>query len=667
LSKSLFISAAGQIPDLLPSVMVSFFAVAPLCLVFGIQFVAALEKGDKKSDRYNFLNTAYFYEALGFVLGGLVFSYGLVFLNEFQTSTILIFLNLIAVLSLLFFEKEAEKKIFFIAAMAMACVGFGCFLCSEQLNIRSAALRFPNEQLMETKNSVYGNLAVTRTGHQLNFYESGLAVGTDKDEAFNEYLVSFPMLSHRNPQKVLLIGTGFSGALSEILKYNPQQIFYMELDPAIIDLARSYIPELRSVMDKGQVIVIKEDPRTALKELPGDLDVVIINLPNPSTALINRYFTDDFFKEVRGHLKPDGVMATHLKFAADSISGPLGDLGACLYKTIQRNFTSVVILPEDVLFIMASQKPLTQDPQELSRRLKARGIHHYFVNSPAIVYRYTTDRVWKTEQAFKTNKAAWVNFDLHPQGYLYNLIYWLSIFHQGLAGVFACVMRINYLFVLCMPVLLISLLLLGKSPAFDRSFLVAAMGMGGFSLMAAEVIVIYGFQVFYGNLYYKIAWIISAFMAATAVGALWGNRDGMSSQKHSGMTKLVKIHAAIGIYFIFWFLLMRVAVQFQWVPLPWLWTIFGAGIGILTGMEFSCINILYFSDLKQEGKTRIGAVYAADLLGACLGALGISVFMIPAYGVYKTLLFLVMINITLAIVLFNSKSPGFFLRRNKPR
>ena len=31
---------------------------------------------------------AYFYEALGFVLGGLVFSYGLVFLNEFQTSAI---------------------------------------------------------------------------------------------------------------------------------------------------------------------------------------------------------------------------------------------------------------------------------------------------------------------------------------------------------------------------------------------------------------------------------------------------------------------------------------------------------------------------------------------------------------------------------------------------
>ena len=84
LSKSLFISAAGQIPDLMPAVMVSFFAVAPLCLVLGVQFVAASEYGHQRhahKGTAGLLGEAYFYEALGFVLGGLVFSYGLVFLN----------------------------------------------------------------------------------------------------------------------------------------------------------------------------------------------------------------------------------------------------------------------------------------------------------------------------------------------------------------------------------------------------------------------------------------------------------------------------------------------------------------------------------------------------------------------------------------------------------
>ena len=306
LSKSLFTSAAGQIPDLVPAVMVSFFAVAPLCLVFGAQFVAASQYGHQRHARKEgagLLGKAYFYEALGFVLGGLVFSYGLVFLNEFQTSAILISLNLLTVFFLLSFEKVPGRKYYYMAVLAAAWLCIFCSLYSEQLNLRSAALRFPNEKLVETRNSIYGNLAITRTGDQFNFYESGLSVGTDKDEAFNEYLVHFPMLSHADPQKVLLIGTGFSGALGEILKYNPRQIFYTELDPSIIDLARAHIPAFRQVIEGGRVVMIKEDPRRSLKSLPKDLDVIIINLPNPSTALINRYFTDDFFKEVEASFK----------------------------------------------------------------------------------------------------------------------------------------------------------------------------------------------------------------------------------------------------------------------------------------------------------------------------------------------------------------------------
>jgi len=673
LSRSLAANAVGQIPDLMPALMVSFLVMSPLCLIFGIQFTAASE--------YRRGRNAYFYEALGFVLGGLVFSYVLVLLNEFETSAILIFLNFAVVLILLFFEKVAGKRYFFMAAMAAVCLGLMCFLFSQQLNFCSAALRFPKEQLVETKNSIYGNLATTRTGHQLNFYESGLGIGTDKDEAFNEYLVHFPMLSDADPQKVLLIGAGFNGALQEILKYVPKQVFYAELDPSIIDLARGHIPALRQILEGGRVHLIKGDPRSSLKELPTDLDVIIINLPNPSTGLINRYFTDDFFKEVRKHLKPNGVMVTHLVFASDSISGPLGDLGTCLYKTIQRNFSSVVILPEDILFILASPGPLTHDPQVLIHRLKARGIHNYFVTDPAIVYRYTTDRIAKTLDVFKSNQTARINFDLHPRGYLYNLIYWLGIFHQDLSPVFSSVIRTNYFFVLALGIFLIFLLpFLCRSSVLDKSLLILAMSIGGFSLMSAEVIVIYGFQVFYGNLYYKIAWIISAFMAATAAGAFWGNKcqksrlcvgaDLVSSRENGPTTSdsgryetrqarplrsiwtVMKLHACIGGYFVIWLLLMWFAAAFKGLLAPELWIIGGAGIGMLVGWEFSYINNLFLTGQKQKDQLQLGTIYAADLLGSCGGALAVSIFLIPVYGVYKTLLFLMSINFTLAVVLF---------------
>ena len=174
--------------------------------------------------------------------------------------------------------------------------------------------------------------------------------------------------------------------------------------------------------------------------------------------------------------------------------------------------------------------------------------------------------------------------------------------------------------------------------------------------MSAEVIVIYGFQVFYGNLYYKIAWIVSAFMAATAAGAYWGNKNPRRVERSEGSLKeqpilLVKLHIAIGAYFALWLLFIWLAAQFQWVLLPELWILFGAGIGVLIGLEFSCANILFFTPQRQTDKFRIGTIYAADLFGSCLGALGVSIFMVPAYGVYKTLLFLIIINITLAVVI----------------
>ena len=127
------------------------------------------------------------------------------------------------------------------------------------------------------------------------------------------------------------------------------------------------------------------------------------------------------------------------------------------------------------------------------------------------------------------------------------------------------------------------------------------------------------------------------------MGAYWGNKNPYHS--------LVKLHTGIGIYFAFWLLFIWFAAQFQWVLLPELWIIFGAGIGVLIGLEFSCANILFFTPQRQTDKFRLGAIYAADLFGSCLGALGVSVFMIPAYGVYKTLLFLIIANATLAVAL----------------
>ncbi len=642
----LLIGTTGQSPDLVSAAVFSFLAVMPLCCVLGVHFVAAVQYGrechaDKAGARLPGL--AYSYEATGFILGGLVFTYVLVSWNEFHVAALFVVLNVLAVSVLLVLKKISAGKWLLIAAGITACLGLGCLMFAEDLNMTSTAMRFPHAQWVETRNSIYGNLAVTRTGRQLDFYESGLSVGTNEDMPAQEKLAHFVMLTHPHPRKVLVIGTGLGRGVREVLQHAPEAVYYAALDPAMIALASTYLPEWRALLKDDRVHLLRGDMRRYFKMIPFDLDVIIMDLPAPSTALINRYFTDEFLREARRHLKPDGVIGLQIAWSQDFTSRPQADLGASIYKTVSKNFTSVLVLPQDTLIILASAGALTRDPLEIIQRFRGRGIKSYFVTEALIVDRYTTDRVRTTEDLFKGNVTARINTDLHPSGYLYYFIGWLNIFHQGLAGAAASLGRTVFLMVLVLALGLLLVPLCQSRTEARRKFMgLGAMALGGFSLMSVEVVVIYGFQIFYGDLYDKIAWIITAFMAGMAAGTLWGYRNPSGS-----WGRLASLHAGLGVYLACWLMWIRATAHYGWAVSPELWILGGTGIGVLAGIEFTTVNML-------KG-VRAGTVYAADLAGSSAGALGIGIFMIPVYGIYKTLIFLILINAVMAVILWLSR------------
>ena len=81
--------------------------------------------------------------------------------------------------------------------------------------------------------------------------------------------------------------------------------------------------------------------------------------------------------------------------------------------------------------------------------------------------------------------------------------------------------------------------------------------------------------------------------------------------------------------------------------------------GLLVGLEFPLANALYLPatvplrrhrEASRTGETA-GILYAADLVGACLGALAVSVALLPALGILETCAFLVVLKVgSLALV-----------------
>ncbi|MCM8776627.1 MAG: hypothetical protein NC930_09835, partial [Candidatus Omnitrophica bacterium] len=158
------------------------------------------------------------------------------------------------------------------------------------------------------------------------------------------------------------------------------------------------------------------------------------------------------------------------------------------------------------------------------------------------------------------------------------------------------------------------------------------------------------FQIFYGNLYYRISWIVSAFM----IGMGFGITSGLRAAKASDVRGLAKIHLGISLYF---WMLVGLMVSFQKTGLQT--TVFGEVfflgaavlIGGLVGFEFPYANQLFLAH-EKEISSKAGRMYAADLFGSSLGALLPGIFMIPVFGVLETIFVLAGVNFAVGGLLF---------------
>ena len=651
----------GEIPNLLLAGLFGIFAIAPVGFVLGLQFpliIKIFAKENKENIVPN-LGRGYLFETLGFSLGGIAFSFFLVRQNEFSIMFLLSILNMLAAFFVLKIRnarldsqaRMAHLSIFKIGIFIIAAAF--CFSAalpfSSSLNHYTNQLRFPGQKLAESLNSNYGYIAVTKINEQYNFFANGAFLGSGEETSFNEHLVHFPLLYHPNPQKILLIGNGFNGAIKEILKYKPQQIQYVELDSKLLEIAKKYMPaELKQALHHPAVKIVNTDARHFLKNTQEKFDAVIINLAEPSTALVNRFYTREFFAEIQKHLNKNGVVSIHLPYSPNYLNKELKNLNASVYKTLKAVFPYLIILPEETnFFIASSQNMLHYEPQEPIQKFVERKIETNYINKDYIKYRLTNDRVAMAEMMLKDNVEIKINKDLAPAGYYYNLIYWLSYFYPKLSKILSVLSRVNFAW----PVLIITLLFLPffveKKTARKKS-LICVMAVAGFSLMAIEIIILVAYQIFFGYLYYRIAALLVVLMLGMALGTWSINKK--IAQNFGGIKTIKKIHLAIMIYS-----LILIAVFLYLPKMELIFFLAAAIIGFFVGLEFPLINKLYLENGENADK-KIGIIYAADSFGACLGASIPALFLIPVFGILQTLLLLAIINL-LTVLLFAVHSP----------
>ena len=647
----------GALPDLGPSLGFSFAALAPLCLGLGAQFVfgarawgavgAGAEPGCAQG-------RAYALETAGFVAGGLLYTYGLVAMNEFRAAGLLGGLNVAVGFALCAAARERSAPPRLALVLALAVLGPAVFR-AEAIARRTDAWRFPGQVLVESRHSIYGHLAVTAVDRQLNFYENGLLLGAEDDPLASEQLVHYSLLAHADPRRILLLGPGFTGALGEILKHAPERVDHVELDPLWIELAKTYAsPARRAALADPRVRTVFADGRSFLRRRSAEdpsagYDVAIVNLPNPGTALINRYYSREFFRDVRRRLAPGGVLAVRLAFSPDYLGRELENLGASIDRTLRAEFASVVLLPDyDVLFLATEEEASPPVAGEWIARYAARGLQTDFVIPPAIELRLATDRIGQVRAAFAANRTAQVNRDARPIACYYDFVYWLRSFHPRAAAIAGRWGERGWPWGAGLAALVVLGMAWAVRDKGSRRIGAWAMGLGSFTLMASEMILLLAFQSFCGYLYHELALILAALMLGMAVGAAFGTRH----LPRSGPRTLAWIHASLAAYAAGFALFLHWLGTTALDPSAWIEVAFlllAAAIGGGIGFEFPAANRIYLKNDFAHSR-RGGAIYVVDLLGSGLGALLIGLWALPVLGAGATLAILAALNAVVALV-----------------
>lgn len=612
-----FIFLLGELVGIAQIFLSSFFILLPYCLISGFLLTLACCVFSFKKD-FASIGKVYFIDNFGGIIGGILFSFVLIyFLNPFQMAFFLMVVNLLAALLLSIFVNKKYFIGLILFLMILSFVGFFSF----DLNKITREQQYRNQELLFQKDTPYGNLVVTKTADQLNFYENGLTLFTTENTISNEETVHYAMVQIREPKKVLLIAGGVSGTINEILKYNVSRVDYVELDPLIIKLGKEYTRNL----DSDKIKVINIDGRLFIKEVKDKYDVVIIDLPDPSTAQINRFYTIEFFKEVERVLNKDGIISLSLSGSENYLNVEAKKLNSILYNSLKSYFKNVVIIPGDKNFFIASDGELSYDIVEL---IEIKGIKTKYANEFYLRGKLTNDRInyLKNSLIEKTKP----NKDFSPITYYYHLLYWMRQF------------RFNSSLFFIVLFFLIILYLIKIKPI---PFVIFTSGFAGASL---EVIILIGFQILYGYAYRQISIIITSFMVGLAMGSYYMNKQ----LEKMGKKELVNLQFSIVFYSILLplilFLLSKINNNFLiLISSQLLIPLFTIIIAALVGMEFPLASKLFFKG--KIGETA-GKLYNADLVGACIGALLVSALLIPILGIFKVCFLVGLLNLVSGVI-----------------
>lgn len=679
--------------------------VAPVCILLGIHFVFLASAWSRRhaDDPLRGAANTYVVEAVGNAFGGMLFTLLLVhYLNAFHLAAVAGALMLAAL-------PAGRRRMWRMAPLLVALSFPWLGRLDTWATHRQWRLAAPDQTLVDSRQSAYGPIAVLRRDDQYNIFQSGhlvtsfgadaAAVAFEEQSAAN--LAHVVMTQHTAPDRVLLVGGGLRGVLRDVLRHPVETVDYIEINPVLLAAGEAVASRAtRDALRDPRVRVLTTDGRLHVKRTDTHYDLMLFDVPDPSTAVLNRYYTREFFAEAKSRLVPGGVLA--LRLSGGDLRGRVtANRNAAVYHTMRGVFPRVLALGEaDTMLVAGLDTPgtITADIAELQRRFVERAIdtpafsaHHFsLLLEPSRVrrmnwilrhhgrhpeaHRAPPETGPLIAPSLEDQEAAdiglppvaervFINSDFRPIGYVHHLALWnrttRSRAPQWLDRLPDAHWNRGIPVLVAMVVIALGLRFLApprrRMRWSARYAVLTAVFTTGFSTMMLQVALLFAFQGVYGYVYERVGLIVALFMAGLAAGAFIVR---MLMPAKTGLSLLAGVQLGVALVTVGIAFILPVTGR---LDVPWLVFTFFAGItfftGMLCGADFPLAIACLTAISKQPGRVT-GRVYGLELIGACLGAVAASVVLAPVHGLNVTCLLAASMNFVAFIACLPAIIPG---------
>lgn len=660
----------GEMLGPLHLALISFGTALLPALLAGALFAVCLKlyeqarEGDAASP-----GQAYALDAVGHLVGGVLLGWAAAtMLNPFAAAC--------AAAGLLWFAaaavaRGAEARIGVLPA-AGALVVIALLAGSFSAHRLTSQVRWRGHDLLDEVSSLYGHIAVARHGQEgVIFFENGVPTGMSPALPSVEQFVQFAMLQHLRPRRVLMIGGGATGGLLEALKHDPEEIEYLELDPALLRFAEQWVtgPD-RAALRDPRVTSLAADGRLRVKQAAAGhvpkYDVIISLLPDPSTALLNRFYTEGWFREAREALNPGGVLAWEMSSSRHYMRPSLMMLNTSILQAAEPAFPRKALMTGDETLAVAmgdEQAALSDDAATLLERMEARDVEAPLFAAVARDRLDPYNKRYVLEMLRESPPVA-TNDDLTPVAYYYEQAGWMGYYAPGIEDFYVRLGRLQ-LRDLALPgaVVLAALLLIGAHRRGRAGYVPLAILVTGALGMALQLCLLFAFQSYYGYVYRLVGVIIGAFMVGLAGGAmLAAGATRRASQPRLAAWALAGTQVLIALFALALpTILGALAGERHIVALSPLTALLGfplltAVVGMGVGVQFPLATATAAWGARNReagaGQARTAAgLYAADLIGASVGAATMGAVLIPVLGIPQTCLAAAALSAGMAVLL----------------